>query len=90
MEPKMQTVVRRLASMVSFGYRLGPYFMLEILMPGGTLFALLLFIYRHRTESLEFLASRTPDAVKRFIETLAGLIRMGPVSVRAAILRSEP
>ena len=28
--------------------RLGPYLMLEILLPGGTLFALLLFLYRRR------------------------------------------
>ncbi len=27
----------------------GPYLLLEILMPGGTLFALLLFLYRRRT-----------------------------------------
>jgi hypothetical protein len=26
--------------------RFGPYLMLEILLPGGTLFALLLFLYR--------------------------------------------
>ena len=28
--------------------KLGPYVMLEILLPGGTLFALLLFLYRRR------------------------------------------
>ena len=28
--------------------RLGPYLMLEILLPGGTLLALLLFLYRRR------------------------------------------
>ena len=29
-------------------YKLGPYLMLEALLPGGTLFALLLFLYRSR------------------------------------------
>ena len=87
----MQTVARALASIVSFWYRVGPYLVLEIVMPGGTLLALLLFVCRHRAASLEFLASRTPSAVKRAIETLAGLTRLGPVSLsRAATLRSEP
>ncbi len=86
----MQTVVRGLASIVSFWYRVGPYLVLEIVMPGGTLLALLLFIYRHRAASLELLASRTPNAVKRALQTLAGLTRLGPVSLRRATLRSEP
>ena len=32
-------------------YKLGPYLMLEALLPGGTLFALLLFLYRGRTRN---------------------------------------
>ena len=28
--------------------RLGPYALLELLMPGGTILALLLYLYRHR------------------------------------------
>jgi hypothetical protein len=31
-----------------FVYRLGPYLMLEALLPGGTVLALLLFLYRGR------------------------------------------
>ena len=31
-----------------FVYKLGPYLMLEALLPGGTLLALLLFLYRGR------------------------------------------
>jgi hypothetical protein len=30
------------------GARLGPYVLLELLLPGGTLFALLLFLYQRR------------------------------------------
>jgi hypothetical protein len=30
------------------GRRLGPYVLVEMLLPGGTLFALLLFLYRRR------------------------------------------
>ena len=31
------------------GRKIGPYLMLELLMPGGTLLALLLFLYRRGT-----------------------------------------
>ena len=31
-----------------FAEQLGPYVMLEVLLPGGTLIALLLFLYRRR------------------------------------------
>ncbi len=31
-----------------FGQQFGPYLMLEILLPGGTLLALLLFLYQRR------------------------------------------
>jgi hypothetical protein len=31
------------------GRRLGPYLLVEMLLPGGTLFALLLFLYRRRS-----------------------------------------
>jgi hypothetical protein len=31
------------------GRKLGPYVMLELLMPGGTMLALLLFLYRTET-----------------------------------------
>ena len=34
-----------------FAAQLGPYVMLEILLPGGTLIALLLFLYRRRKGS---------------------------------------
>ena len=35
---------------------LGPYFLLEVLLPGGTLLALLLWWHRHRHDSLHVLA----------------------------------
>ena len=44
----MQIVISRLGMMRRFGQKLGPYLMLEILLPGGTLLALLLFLYRRR------------------------------------------
>ena len=44
----MQRVMSGLAMLCRFGQTLGPYLMLEILLPGGTLLALLLFLYRRR------------------------------------------
>jgi len=46
----MQMVMSSLEMLRRFGKRLGPYLMLEILLPGGTLFALLFFLYRLRKE----------------------------------------
>src|ERR1700730_17181452 len=47
-EPHMQFVVRSVGVTWELARRLGPYLMLEILLPGGTLLALLLFLYRRR------------------------------------------
>ena len=44
----MQFVVRSVGVTWELARRLGPYLMLEILLPGGTLLALLLFLYRRR------------------------------------------
>jgi hypothetical protein len=42
----MQTVVERLNALRLLVQKLGPYLMVEILMPGGSLLALFLFLYR--------------------------------------------
>ena len=42
----MQIVLMGLEILHRAGRKLGPYLLLEILMPGGTLLALLLFLYR--------------------------------------------
>jgi len=47
-EPQMQFVVRSVGVTWELARRLGPYLMLEILLPGGTLLALLLYLYRRR------------------------------------------
>jgi hypothetical protein len=44
----MQAVVRGLGTLRRLGQTAGPYLMLELLLPGGTLLALLLFLYRRR------------------------------------------
>ena len=44
----MQRVIDHLEMLRRYGRRLGPYLMLEILLPGGSLFALMLFLYQRR------------------------------------------
>ena len=44
----MQRVIDHLETLRRYGQRLGPYLMLEILLPGGSLFALMLFLYQRR------------------------------------------
>jgi hypothetical protein len=48
----MQTVMRGLEWLRRLLQQLGPYLILEIVLPGGTLFALLLFLYRRRSTGL--------------------------------------
>lgn len=40
-------LTRALSTLKGMMQRLGPYVLLEVLLPGGTLFALLLFVYRN-------------------------------------------
>ena len=47
-EPQMQRFRSYLETVRRYGQKLGPYLMLEIVLPGGTLFALLLFLYQRR------------------------------------------
>jgi hypothetical protein len=44
----METVARILGMLREGGQKFGPYLLLEILMPGGTLLAFLLFLSRRR------------------------------------------
>jgi hypothetical protein len=56
-------------SLVQLVERAGPYLLLELLLPGGTLFALLLFVYRNRPLRARIdAAARTPIIVARVIE----------------------
>jgi hypothetical protein len=41
-------IVRRISAWVGFFQKLGPYLLLEIFVPGGTLLALLLFLYQRK------------------------------------------
>jgi hypothetical protein len=47
-ERPMQIVMSWLGILRRIGQKAGPYLMLEMLLPGGTLFALLLFLWQRR------------------------------------------
>ncbi len=61
----MQIVISRLGILRRIGQNWGPYLMLEILLPGGTLLALLLFLYRRRKLNTRSDAPRTAVALPR-------------------------
>ena len=65
------TSLRRLGLLRQLLYRSGPYLLLEILLPGGTLFALLLFLYRHtQVKARGEYAPRASVAATRVLGTL--------------------
>jgi hypothetical protein len=66
------TIVKSFKIFGAMLQKAGPYLLLEILLPGGTLFALLLFFYRRQRDGAElpraiFVVSRVIDKVRREI-----------------------
>ena len=71
----METAVRSFKIFGTLLQKAGPYLLLEILLPGGTLFALLLFLYKRRQQG----GAEMPRAI--FIVTRAiGKVRAEIVS----------
>ena len=50
-DSRFRTLIGQFDSLYRSGAKLGPYVLLELLLPGGTLFALLLFLYQRRKPS---------------------------------------
>ena len=70
--------------------KVGPYLAIEILMPGGTLIALALFLYRRRnaapdgtTLALRALAARALDQVREWGTRLPAALRLSAASQAA-------
>lgn len=63
-------VTSSLARLRRFVRKLGPYVVLEILLPGGTLLALLLFLVRRRKLNAGSNAPRTAPAVTRALASV--------------------
>jgi hypothetical protein len=90
----MRIVISWLGILRRLGQKAGPYLLLEMLLPGGTLLALLLFLYRRRKSGVGGDAQR---AVAVAMRTLASVfehrilvsvpIRLDPQ--RSTTMRSE-
>lgn len=84
----MQAIIGWLDILRRLGQKAGPYLLLEMLLPGGTLFALLLFLYRRRKAGL---GPSAEQAVAAAMRTLAGFFEqriLAPVPVRLQPHRS--
>ena len=66
----MEIAINWLGVLRRLGQKAGPYLVLEMLLPGGTLFALLFFLYRRRECGIGWGAQRAAAAAMR---TLAGV-----------------
>ena len=90
----MRIVMGWLGILRRLGQKAGPYLLLEMLLPGGTLLALLLFLYRRRKPDV---GAGAQQAVVAAMRTLASIfeqrilvplpIRLHPQRVTA--MRSE-
>lgn len=81
----MQTVANWVRLFGRLGQKAGPYLLLEMLMPGGTLLALLLFLYRRRKSGID---GGSPRAVAVAVRTLASVFER-PILVPLPI-RQDP
>jgi hypothetical protein len=61
----MEVVIRTLEGLRRWGQKLGPYLLLELVLPGGTLVALLLFLYQSKKLSFGTVVPRAAIAVTR-------------------------
>ena len=80
----MPIVMSRLGMLRRLGQELGPYLMLEILLPGGTVLALLLFLYRRSDLDIGSIVSRTVLAGRL---ALASILRQAISMPRSLNLR---
>lgn len=84
----MQFVLRSVGVTWELARRLGPYLMLEILVPGGTLLALLLFLYRRR--QLDGATGARRNALANWVSGSLRVLTRDPVhSVGAALSLTE-
>ena len=70
----MQRVVDLFEMLRRHGQKLGPYLMLEILLPGGSLFALALFLYQRRKAGV---GRGTPWPVAALMRLWVSLVPQG-------------
>ena len=85
----MQIVFNYFGIVRRFGQKFGPYLMVEMLLPGGTLLALLLFLYRRRRPEIRRAAQGALDAATRMLGSVFEPRVLVPVPVKAALRMSK-
>jgi len=84
----MQIVMSWLGILRKFGQKAGPYLVLEMLLPGGTLFALLLFLWQRRRPDFGGGAQRAVLVVTRALAD-AGATHFGARAAARDLLDDE-
>ena len=87
----MQIIMSWLGILRRFGQKAGPYLLLEMLLPGGTLLALLLFLVQRRPD-IRRSAQRAVSVVTRALASVFELRIWVPVPIRVTIpvSKSDP
>ena len=85
----MQTVLSYFGILRRFGQKFGPYLMVEILLPGGSLLALLLFLYQRRKPDLHRTIQGAAAAVTRMLGGVFEQRALVPVCARTTIRVSK-
>ena len=70
----MKTVKEMLEAFVATSRKLGPYVLLEVLLPGGTLFAMTLFVYRNPAAARGY-AAKARKTIKRTVAVVRNALR---------------
>ena len=85
----MQIVVNWLSKLRIVGQKAGPYLVLEMLMPGGTLFVLLLLLYRRRISGIGARSIEVVPVREMSVRRLGQYI-VGTFKITATNLSSHP
>jgi hypothetical protein len=88
----MRIVMNWLGLLRRIGRKAGPYLMLEMLLPGGTLVALMLLLWQRRKPGIKAGAHRVALVVTR---VLAGVFEQrilvtAPIAIAAKVSKSGP
>ena len=80
----MQIIMSWLGILRRFGQKAGPYLLLEMLLPGGTLLALLLFLLQRKPD-IRRSAQRAVSVVTRALASVFEQRILVPVPIRVTI-----
>ena len=81
----MQIIMSWLGILRRFGQKAGPYLLLEVLLPGGTLLALLLFLLQRSKPDIRGSAQRAVSVVMRALASVFEQRILAPVPIRVTL-----